>query len=284
MAWHKWWGPSQWAAYLEHKDLPVKASSKRALAELEERWGDLLAAKELAGLILDDPLFALRLLKEANQSLPRRMARDITTPLGIILALGTQRFAEQLEQAPEIDESHHEFFAREADATLAARIAMALGSFHYDLDPGELGLAALLASAGEIELWAFAPELPQAAADLMRNGVTMRSEEAQVRACGFAFLELTLLMCEHWQLPPLILQLIRGDQNVRARLARLAVAMARHLGNGANDPALPHDVLEAAGLTGGAVSTIVAALPGLNDEEKSALASLTEEIRAGQTE
>lgn len=282
MTWHKWWGASQWAAYLEHMELPVKASSKRALAELEASRGDLLSPRELAELMLDDPLFALRLLKDANQRLPRRMARDITTPLGVILALGSTRFSEQLAQAPEVSDENRGFFEDEANATLAARIATVFGSFHHDLDPGELALSALLANAAEIELWAFAPELPLAAQEEMRRGNAKRSEEAQLKACGFAFKDLTLLMCEHWQLPPLILQLIRGDESLRARMARLAVDTARHLTNGAGDPALPHDMIEASRLTGASVQSLVSGLPRLSEEQRGALLAATEALRAAQ--
>jgi hypothetical protein len=283
MTWHKWWGASQWAAYLEHMELPVKASSKRALTELEASRGDMLSARELADLMLDDPLFALRLLKDANQRLPRRMARDITTPLGVILALGTARFAEQLAHAPEVRDDNQSFIQCEGRATLAARLAFVYGSYHHDLDPGELALAALLSDAGEMELWAFAPELPQAVLALMRSGVVKRSEDAQLRACGFAFKDLTLLMSEHWQLPPLILQLIRGDENMRAKLARLAADTARHLSNGPTDPALPHDLVEAVKLTGAAVQALVAAMPRLSESEREGLIRAVEEVRAGQT-
>ncbi len=280
MTWHKWWGASQWAAYLEHMELPVKASSKLALAELETRRGDLLSAKELADLMLDDPLFALRLLKDANQRLPRRMSRDITTPLGVVLSLGTSRFSEQLAQAPEVQDDNLGFVACEGRATLSARIAVIYGSYHHDLDPGELALAALLSNAGEIELWAFAPELPQAAQDELNSGRSQRSEEAQLKACGFAFKDLTLLMSQHWQLPPLILHLIRGDETLRAKLARLAMNTARHLSKGVADPGLPHDLIAAAKLTGAVVSSLVAALPLLTEDEKGRLVQLTEAVQA----
>jgi HD-like signal output (HDOD) protein len=283
MTWHKWWGATQWAAYLEHMELPVKAASKRALAELEASRGDLLSANELASLMLDDPLFALRLLKDANQRLPRRMARDITTPLGVVLSLGTSRYSEQLAQAPEVREDNTGFVECERMATLAGKVAVIYGSYHHDLDPGELALSALLSNAGEMELWAFAPELPQAAKDELKSGHSQRSEEAQVRACGFAFKELTLLMSEHWQLPPLILQLIRGDENMRAKLARLAMATARHLSNGPTDPGLPHDLVEAAKLTGASLTSMASALPLLNEEEKAALVLVSESIRSVQT-
>ena len=95
MQWHAWWLENQWAAYLEHMDLPVRAASKAALLRLEAERGDLFSANDLADILLADPLLALRLLKDANQRLPRRLARDITTPLGVVLALGTDRFREQ---------------------------------------------------------------------------------------------------------------------------------------------------------------------------------------------
>ncbi len=49
-------------------------------------------------------------------------------------------------------------------------------------------------------------------------------DQAQRQACGFPFLDLTLLLIENWTLPQLIKQLIRGDEGMRARMARLSSA------------------------------------------------------------
>ena len=268
---HAWWGSGQWAAYLEYQEQPIKASSKTALAELESGAEDSLSAHAYTGLLLDDPLLALRLIKEANRRLPRRLARDITTPLGVVLALGTEQFREQVRGAPEVDGDNHGFLACEARATLAARICMAWGGLRHDLDPGELAMAALLANAGEIELWAFVPELPQKALDELHSGRAQRSEQAQRQACGFALMDLSLLLIENWSLPQLIRQLIRGDEGTRARMARLGVNTARHLGNGVEDAALPDDIREAAKLTGASPEVLVGVLPGLDAEEKARL-------------
>jgi HD-like signal output (HDOD) protein len=276
MAGQSWWGATQWAAYLQHQEQPIKAASKVALRAMEETSGDSLSGHAYAALILDDPMLALRLIKEANKRLPRRMARDITTPLGVVMALGTTALREQIETAPEISEENTGFMACEARASLAARIAFAWGALHYDLDSGELAMAALLANAGEVELWAFIPELPQKALDELHSGRAPRSEAAQRQACGFAFLDITLLLIEAWSLPQLIKHLIRGDEGLRARLARLAVNTARHLSNGANDPALPDDMREAAKLTGATLSVVISTLPGVSAEAKAALLALTE--------
>ncbi len=271
MSGHSWWGARQWAAYFEHVDLPIKAATKSALREVESRAEETLSGQAYAALLLEDPLLALRLLKEANRRLPRRLARDITTPLGVVLALGTQLFREQVESAPSAASDNVGFMACEARASLAARVALAWGGMRHDLDPGELAMAALLANAGEIELWAFAPDLPQKALDELASGRASRSIQSQQQACGFAFMDITLRMIEDWGLPPLIRQLVRGDDGIRARMACLAVNTARHLDNGAHDPALPDNILEAVKLTGAQVSQVVGALPGLSDSEKAGL-------------
>lgn len=270
-----WWGAGQWAAFLEYKEQPIRAASKAALDALEAGAEDTLSAHAYAALLLEDPLLALRLLKEANRRLPRRMARDITTPLGVVLALGTQQFKEQIRSAPEVGEENAGFLACEARATLAARISLAWGALRHDLDPGELAMAALLANAGEIELWAFVPELPQKALDELRSGRAQRSDQAQRQACGFPFLDLTLLLIENWTLPQLIKQLIRGDEGMRARMARLAVNTARHLGNGTDDAALPDDMKEAVKLTGATLDVVVGVLPDLSPEQKAVLLNTT---------
>jgi len=271
MAGHDWWGAPQWAAHLEYKELPIKAASKAALASLEEGDEENLSGHQYAALLLGDPLLALRLLREANRRLPRRLARDITTPLGILMALGTQQFKSQIRNAPEAAEANQGFMDVENRASLGARIAFAWGSLHHDLDQGELALAALLADAGEIELWAFVPELPLKALDELHAGRASRSDQAQRQACGFAFRDLSLELIERGGLPPLIKQLIRGDEGLRAQLARLAVDAGRHLSYGPGDPALPHDLIAAAKLTHAPLATVAQGLPSLTEEERERL-------------
>lgn len=271
MAWQRGWGIEQWAAYLEHMPLPVKAASKAAVLTLEEARGEGASPREYARLLLEDPLLALMLLKAANERLPRHLNRDITSPLGVVLALGIDAFNRLLEAAPIVDPANADFFACEQRATRAAGIAAAWGGLHYDLDPGELALAALLANCGEIELWVFAPELPRKAWEKQRSGRAQRSEQAQLQACGFSFQALTLRLIEAWNLPVLIRQLIRGDERLRARLARLAVDCARHLDNGPTDAALPYDVREAARLTGASLDAVVQVLPVLREEDREML-------------
>ena len=278
MAGHDWWGPPQWAAYFEHKELPIRAASKAALLQLEEAGEEHLSGHEYAALLLNDPLLALRLLREANRRLPRHMARDITTPLGILLAQGTQEFKRQIRAAPEISEDNQGFLNAEMSASLGARIAFAWGGLHHDLDQGELALAALLADAGEIQLWAFVPELPLKALEELRLGRSSRSDQAQRQACGFSFRDLSLELIERGGLPLLIKQLIRGDEGLRARLPRLAVDAGRHLSYGPQDPALPHDLVAASRLTNAPLATVAQGFPLLSETERAELLLAAETI------
>jgi HD-like signal output (HDOD) protein len=271
MTWHTWWRENQWAAYLGHLDLPVRAASKQAMRDIVDRRGDDLSARELSTFLLEDPLLALHLLRDANQRLPRHLARDITTPLGVVLALGSERFRELVDVATTVDTTNAGLIECEARAMLAAEIALGLGGLHHDLDPGELALASLLSNAGEVTLWAFAPELPTAAHAELESGRAKRSEQAQSQACGFTFNSLTLALIDRWNLPPLIRQLIRGDDGLRAQLARLARDMARHISHDRRDPALPDDVRRAAELTHARAETVVHVLPRLDHEDKLAL-------------
>lgn len=163
------------------------------------------------------------------------------------------------------------FLVAERSASLGARIAFAWGALHHDLDQGELALAALLADAGEIQLWAFVPELPQKALDELHAGRASRSDQAQRQACGFTFRDLNLELIERGGLPPLIKQLIRGDEGLRARIARLAVNAGRHLSYSHGDPALPHDLIAASKLTHAPLATLIQGFPQLSDEEREAL-------------
>ena len=63
--------------------------------------------------------------------------------------------------------------------------------------------------------------------------------------CGFKFHDLTLRCAELWNLPPILTQLIRGHDTVRANLARVCGNTARHLMAEPDNPALPDDLAAA---------------------------------------
>jgi HD-like signal output (HDOD) protein len=146
------------------------------------------------------------------------------------------------------------------------------GKARADIAPDEVAMATLLAEVGELLLWNFAPELPEAALDVLHSGRAGRSAQAQELACGFRFRELSLKCAELWHLPQLLVQLIRGTDNIRANLCKLYLDTARHLAAGPEDPALPDDLILAQKLIPHAGAEWLAAhMIGLTEEQQAAL-------------
>jgi HD-like signal output (HDOD) protein len=239
------WGVDQWAAFLTKQTIPCMVRSKLMLRALEETEGEELSAADLTTLVIGDPFLCLRLLREAEQRRSHRLGHETTTPLGAVMQLGLKTFRNLLLGSPETDEHRLGLLACSSRAVLASQIAQMWGKARADIAPEEVAMASLLAEIGELLLWNFAPELPQAAQDALDSGRTSRSAEAQEIACGFRFRELSLKCATVWALPPLLIQLIRGVDNVRANLCKLYLDTARHLVAGSDNPALPDDLAQA---------------------------------------
>jgi HD-like signal output (HDOD) protein len=266
------WGVDQWAAFLTAQSIPCLPRSKRMLRALEETQGDDLAAADLTSLVIADPYLCLRLLREAEQRRTQRLGHDTTTPLGAVMQLGIKTFHNLVRSSAETRDSPSGLQACSARATLASQIAQMWGRARHDIAPEEVAMAALLAEIGELLLWHFAPDLPQAAQDALASGRAHRSAEAQMVACGFRFRDLSLKCASVWALPPLLIQLIRGHDSVRANLCKLYLDTARHLVNSSDDPALPDDLAQAKRLIPSAsLEWLVAHMNGINEERGAKL-------------
>jgi hypothetical protein len=272
--WKSRWGVGQWAAYFQHQALPVMRRSKRLMAQLEAAEGDLLAPKDLADIVLQDPLLCLCLLREAERRKSHRLDHETTTALAAIMQLGVDQFRALLLGSPDVDEGNSGLLAVEARARVAAQIARFWASGRMDLNPDEVALAALLAGTGDLLLWVYAAEIPQKAADELRSGRAQRSAQAQTRSCGFTFKQLTLHCADLWQLPSLVIALLRGAESLRAKLTRTSSNAARHLldDSPSATAALACDLFEAAQLIPGAsLDWLVDGLPMLAEERRPEL-------------
>ncbi|WP_265945924.1 HDOD domain-containing protein [Dechloromonas sp. A34] len=262
------WGVDQWAAYLSAQSLPCMPRSKLLLTALEEVSGDRLAVRELADIASGDTFLCMRLLRAAERQRTQRLAHETTTALAALMQLGSDAFRELLMTSPETDDAHPGLAACEARSHMAMHLALHWGRARADISPDEIALAAQLSEIGELLLWNFAPELPMAALEEMAFERATRSVQAQEQACGFVFRSLTLKCATIWRLPALLIQLIRGADNVRANMSRLCVDTARHLAAGADNPALPCDLVEAKRLMPHAsLEWLASCLVGLGPEE-----------------
>ncbi len=266
------WGVDQWAAFLTAQTIPCMPRTKRLLHALEETEGEDLSAADLTSLVISDPYLCLRLLREAEKRRSHRLGHETTTPLGAVMQLGHKAFRDLLLSSPEADAENPGLAACDARAVMAAQIAQMWGRARADIAPDEVAMATLLAEVGELLLWNFAPELPQAALDALHDGRASRSALAQEAACGFRFRELSLKCAELWHLPQLLVQLIRGTDNIRANLCKLYLDTARHLAAGPEDPALPDDLILAQKLIPHAGAEWLAAhMVGLDEGQQAAL-------------
>ena len=277
------WGVDQWAAFLSLQAIPCMVRSKMMLRALEDTQGEDLAAADLTSLVVTDAYFCLRLLREAESRRSHHLGHDTTTPLGAILQLGIKNFRTLLFSCRETDEDSLGLHACSARAILASQIAQMWGRARADIAPEEVAMATLLAEIGELLLWHFAPELPQAALDALASGRAKRSAEAQMLACGFRFRELSLKCATVWHLPPLLIQLIGGKDNVRANLCKLYLDTARHLVNSPDDPALPDDLAQARRLIPQAsLEWLAGHMNGLDETRQATVVAAAQQIIARQ--
>lgn len=221
--------------------------SKQLMTGLEASEGELLSPKELVDIVLLDPLLCLCLLRQAERTKSHRLGNETTTALAAIMQLGVDGFRSLLLTSPEVENTNTGLLEVETRATTAAQIGLRWANGRMDLNPEEVAVAALLADAGELLLWIYAPELPIAAQEKMLSGLARRSAQAQMQICGFTFKELTLRCAELWKLPSLIVQLLRGADTARAHLTRIASNAARHVveTSDTSAQALASDVAEA---------------------------------------
>ncbi len=273
-SWKRRWGAGQWATYFERLALPVMRRSKRLMNDLEAAEGEQLAPRDLADIVLQDPLLCLRLLREAERRKSHRLDHETTTALAAIMQLGVDEFRKLLLASPEIEDDNRGLLKVETRARVAAQIARTWSAGRADLNPEEVAVAALLAGSGDLLLWVYADELPRLAEDELNCGRAARSAQAQMQACGFTFKQLTLQCAERWKLPGLVIQLLRGSESLRAHLTRTCSNAARHVLDDSvtSTLALASDLDDASRLIPGvSMEWLIDGLVMLPDERRSAL-------------
>ncbi len=264
------WGLPQWVAFLREKDIPVMPASRAVIETLDE---ETTSPREMASIAMRDPFLSLRLLRRAERRRSTTLAHDTTTLLGAVQQVGVRGLLEAVAESDLCDESNAGLVACEARAVLSARIALDWAGYRADVSPEEVAFAALLGEIGELMLWAFAPELPQHALDLLRSGTVKRNAEAQQMSFGFTFKQLSLGLIEAWELPQLIAQLVRGADTPRAHIARIASDTARHILANPRNPALPSDVIAIRDFAPGVPwEALLATLPIDDDYREAVLA------------
>ena len=239
-----------WVSFLSDAQLPILRQTARRLEEARQNI-DRISGRDIAAIVLQDPLLAIRVLAYIQPFRGKHLRSDITTIANAVMMLGIEPFFAHFDAPPTIEA----MLKNEPQALLgvlqvirrvqhAAKYAHDWAFERHDLNIEEVALAALLHDLSEILLWCFAPRLAVEIRDRQQADKTLRSAAAQRQVLGFPLFDLQRALCLAWQLPELLGTLM-DDANAdlpRVQNVVLAVNLARHSSNDWSDAALPDDL------------------------------------------
>ncbi len=239
-----------WVLFFSNNSLPVLRITKRRINEMRQNL-DRVDARELARVILQDPIMTVRVLAYIQPMRGRSLQHDITTIASAVMMAGVEPFFKRFDELLTIEDQ-----LRDADshallgilqisrrAQRAADYAQEWAIWRHDINMEEVRIAALLHDLAEILVWCSAPKLGLEILARQKAQPSLRSAEAQKQVLGLCFQDIQLELCRVWHLPELLLRLIDDDNadNPRVKNVALAVRLARHSAHGWEDPALPDD-------------------------------------------
>lgn len=224
------WGIKQWVEFLKDKETPVLPATREAVAAFAaagEAVGERLSALSLTDLVYADPYLALKLLRRAEERRSRQLGHDTTTPLAAILQTGFDELQEIVENSPHDVSPPTGCLACEQRAVLASRIARSWANRRADVSPDEVAMAALLAETGELLLWHFASEMTDKETQVRDWNARYSALMPRPSEIEFTFRQLSMALAQAWDLPILVVMLIKGSDTPRANIARLAAEIAK---------------------------------------------------------
>jgi HD-like signal output (HDOD) protein len=245
---------SDWIAFLDQAELPVLKHSARELVRMR---GDdsLLNAHDVAAVVSDDPLLAVKLLRYMQRHKHRAAQGDLIGVTQSLLILGLDAFFRDVPASPVVEDGLRGHLDALVNMLHTVRRAQRAAYYAYDwslrmheLHAEEVLLAALLSHLGEMLMWCFNPE-PML--DIYRRQLadpSLRSADIQQQVLGFTGMAFQRELTQRWQLPELLQQMTDPAlaHTPRVRNVMLAVNLARHSANGWDNPALPDDIQQIA--------------------------------------
>jgi len=239
----------EWVAFLGSNEMPILRQTARKLEQARQNT-DTISGRDIASIVLQDPLMAVRVLAYIQPFTGKHLRSEITTIANAVMMLGIEPFFMKFE-APNTIEA---MLKDEPQALLgvlqvirrvqrASHYAHDWASERHDMNNEEVALAALLHDLAEILLWCFAPALAFDIRDRLQKDKTLRSHVAQQEVLGFPLIELQKALCSAWHLPEL-LNTLMDDSNAhlpRVQNVTLAVNLARHSTDDWSNAALPDD-------------------------------------------
>jgi len=239
-----------WVLFFSKAEIPILRQTARRLEEARQNI-DRVSGRDIAAIVLQDPLLAIRVLAYIQPFRGKHLRSDITTIANAVMMLGIEPFFAHFETPVTIEAT----LKSEPQALLGVlqvirRVQRASNYAHdwaferHDVNIEEVALAALLHDLAEILLWCFAPRLATEIRQRHLADMTLRSAAAQQQVLGFPLFDLQRALCSAWHLPEL-LNTLMDDANAnqpRVQNVILAVNLARHTSSDWSDAALPDDL------------------------------------------
>lgn len=245
-----------WTHYFVNADIPVMASTAKALEELRAIEDDV-DANMLTPVIQADPLMTLKLLSHvAKLRRPGSMTETESVSTSLILmgitpffrTFGPQPTVEDwLADQPEALQGVRELLKR---AERAGQFALGFAIHRGDTDATIIHQAAFLNDFAEILIWLHAPTLAVQIAKAQAADATLRSSVIQKTVLGVEMSDLRQALMKLWHLPELLVNISDDKHAERANVqcVLLAVRIARHTAQGWDNAAVPDDVADVAKL------------------------------------
>ncbi|MDR2787441.1 MAG: HDOD domain-containing protein [Candidatus Accumulibacter sp.] len=239
-----------WIEYFSTVDIPILRQTARRLEEISLAI-DHVNGRDIAAIVLQDPLLAVKVLAYIQRFRSGYLHSDITTIANAVMMIGVNPFFAHFKSPSTIETVLKKeppqvqlgvlYVIRRVQR--ASRYAQAWALERHDMNIEEVALAALLHDLAEILLWCFAPRLAIEIRRRQQADPSLRSATAQMQVLGIRLFDLQLALCDAWHLPEL-LKMLMDDVNAelpRVRNVVLAVNLARHSANDWDNPALPDD-------------------------------------------
>lgn len=153
-----------WALFFSNNSLPVLRITKRRIEEMRTNL-DRVDARELAHLILQDPIMTVRVLAFTQPIRGRSLQHDITTIASAVMMAGIEPFFRHFAELFTIEDQLKDAGAPALLGVLqiirraqrAADYAQDWAIWRHDINMEEVRIAALLHDLAEILVWCSAP-------------------------------------------------------------------------------------------------------------------------------
>lgn len=254
-----------WREVLKPGDTtPVFAKTLQALRDLLPRREEV-TAREVASVVLADPLATLQLLHSLNKRVMERYGTEVPTVEGALMMLGLGVYLDAARRLTLVENTQtgkdphvqRALYALARRAQHAAWQAHDFAVLHTDVRAEEVRVAALLAFAPEMLLWLRRPEI---AAAVRRARRSAPNADPLRTVLGTPAHPLRVRVLEDWSLPPLTLDLLGDDNAARARqsIINACVEIATRADRGWWDEQLLTAYVSLAGVENTPVEDIIA--------------------------